>query len=174
MQYLVLEHPCDTLTPPRLVLGPYRVLYLWHSAQGMRYCTGGETDICWVSNAGNVCTMWSMLMEDGSQRQALLAFRSATLYTPHTTHYNAHRSYLLPWHQPLVKGVAQLAIATFTYKNWRGEVARRRVCLLRLWRGSTEYHREKQLLLDAIDMDKGGERTFAVYDIEPGTLQLEP
>lgn len=54
---------------------------------------------------------------------------------------------------------------TFTYRNWRGEVAERRVRIIGIRFGSTEWHPEPQLLLRAFDIDKGEEREFAVADI---------
>jgi hypothetical protein len=54
---------------------------------------------------------------------------------------------------------------TFNYKNYRGEVDMRTVHPIKLWHGSTEYHREPQWLLKAYDPTKGDERDFAVKDI---------
>lgn len=53
----------------------------------------------------------------------------------------------------------------FDYKNWRGEVAHRRVRGVRLWFGTTEHHPEPCLLLHAIDLDRGVERDFRVLDM---------
>jgi len=50
------------------------------------------------------------------------------------------------------------------YRNYRGEVSTRTIEPKRLWLGSTEWHPEVQLLLDAHDCDKSADRTFAVRD----------
>lgn len=56
----------------------------------------------------------------------------------------------------------------FTYRNWRGEVAERRVEPRFIWFGATEYHPEPQWLLNAYDLDRPGyqERDFAMRDME--------
>lgn len=54
---------------------------------------------------------------------------------------------------------------TFSYKNWRGESATRRVRPLRMWFGSTEWHSEPQWFLEALDIDKNQVRDFALVDI---------
>jgi hypothetical protein len=51
------------------------------------------------------------------------------------------------------------------YRNYRGEVAIRRIVPTRVWFGPTEWHPEPQWLLDAIDLDKDAERSFAMRDI---------
>lgn len=57
-------------------------------------------------------------------------------------------------------------MVTIIYTNYRGETAERQIVPAKLWFGSTEYHPEKQWLLDAFDVDKNAERTFAVKDIK--------
>ena len=52
------------------------------------------------------------------------------------------------------------------YTNYRGETARREVVPQRVWFGATEWHPEEQWLLDAIDIEKGAERSFALRDIQ--------
>lgn len=49
--------------------------------------------------------------------------------------------------------------------NWRGETAVRRVLPLRLRFASTEWHPGEQWLMDAIDIEKNAERSFAVTGI---------
>jgi len=53
-----------------------------------------------------------------------------------------------------------------TYKNWRGEVATRKIQPLSLRFGSTEWHPEPGWLLLAMDMEKGAEREFALADCD--------
>ena len=60
-------------------------------------------------------------------------------------------------------------LLTFTYTNWRGETAERRVDpAVRLWFGSSEWHPEEQWFLQAFDMDKREERDFALRDCRFG------
>jgi len=51
------------------------------------------------------------------------------------------------------------------YRNWRGEEAVRRIVPVRVWFGACSWHPEPQWLLDAVDADKGEERTFAMKGI---------
>jgi hypothetical protein len=51
------------------------------------------------------------------------------------------------------------------YTNHRGETTVRRVVPLRIWHGSTEWHPEAQWLMDALDVDKGAERSFALRNV---------
>jgi predicted DNA-binding transcriptional regulator YafY len=51
------------------------------------------------------------------------------------------------------------------YRNYRGEVAKRRIIPGRIWFGGTEWHPEPQWLLDAVDLEKGATRSFALRDI---------
>lgn len=55
--------------------------------------------------------------------------------------------------------------AEFTYRNWRGETARRRVGVMSVWFGSTEWHPELQWLMRAIDLEKMETRDFALKDM---------
>lgn len=52
------------------------------------------------------------------------------------------------------------------YTNWRGETAERHIKPIRIWFGSTEWHKEEQWLLRAIDLDKKVERDFALKDVK--------
>lgn len=51
------------------------------------------------------------------------------------------------------------------YRNYRGDVSVRRVRPERIWFGSTEWHREEQWMMDAVDLDKGAHRSFALRDV---------
>lgn len=53
----------------------------------------------------------------------------------------------------------------FEYKNWKDEVAIRRVVPKSIWFGSTEYHKEEQWFMKAFDISKHEERDFAMKDI---------
>lgn len=55
--------------------------------------------------------------------------------------------------------------ANFTYSTWEGEIAERDVFCIELYKGSTQYHTEQQLLLKGFCLTKNSFRTFAVKDI---------
>lgn len=52
------------------------------------------------------------------------------------------------------------------YRNHRGRVGCRRIIPLSLDFGSSEHHPEEQWLLRCYDLDKGGERTYALRDCD--------
>ncbi|MET8881794.1 hypothetical protein [Streptomyces rubiginosohelvolus] len=52
------------------------------------------------------------------------------------------------------------------YVNYRGEKGWRTVRPLRIWFGSTEWHPGNQWLMDAVDLEKGAERSFALKDVQ--------
>jgi len=54
---------------------------------------------------------------------------------------------------------------TFTYTNWRGETALRRVLPMRVHWGTTEWHPDAQWLMEATDLDRGTVRTFAMVNM---------
>ena len=56
-------------------------------------------------------------------------------------------------------------VVTIRYTNYRGETGDRRIVPQRIRFGSTEWHREEQWLLDAFDIDRKADRSFAVKDI---------
>lgn len=56
-------------------------------------------------------------------------------------------------------------VAAFTYRNHRGEVARRRVLPTSIRFAATEWHPEPQWLMDAWDLDRQAERAFAMRDM---------
>lgn len=51
------------------------------------------------------------------------------------------------------------------YTNYRGETALRSVVPQHLVFGSTEWHPEPQWLMEALDVEKGQSRTFAMKDV---------
>lgn len=55
---------------------------------------------------------------------------------------------------------------TVRYKNYRGEISIRKIIPLSLTFDSTEYHKEKQWLLEVWDLEKLAHRTYALKDIE--------
>lgn len=58
----------------------------------------------------------------------------------------------------------------FIYRNWRGEIAERRVTPIRVWFGVTDWHPTEQWFLEAIDAENGNFRDFALAEI----LTFEP
>lgn len=53
----------------------------------------------------------------------------------------------------------------FVYRNWRGEVALRRVTPVELRFAATSWHPVAQWLLVGVDEDRGERRDFALADI---------
>lgn len=60
------------------------------------------------------------------------------------------------------------------YRNWRGEVATRRLRAIAFWHGSTEWHPTPGLMLKAVDLDKDAERDFAVAGFNMTTMRAVP
>jgi predicted DNA-binding transcriptional regulator YafY len=56
-------------------------------------------------------------------------------------------------------------IVTILYTNYRGETAYRRIVPKGLRFAATEWHPEPQWLLDALDLDRGAERSFTLKDV---------
>jgi hypothetical protein len=56
------------------------------------------------------------------------------------------------------------------YKNWRGETAIRKIIPREIIFTSTEWHPEKQWCLQALDVEKGAERTFSCKDIKEWSI----
>ena len=52
------------------------------------------------------------------------------------------------------------------YTNWKDETAERHILPLKIWFGSTKWHKEEQWWLKAVDIDKDVERDFAIKDIQ--------
>ncbi|MBN8625810.1 MAG: hypothetical protein J0M17_10000 [Planctomycetes bacterium] len=63
-----------------------------------------------------------------------------------------------------------LEYVSILYTNYRGETALRRVHPKRIWFGGTDWHPEPQWLLDATDVERNVERTFAMKDIRAWML----
>jgi hypothetical protein len=54
---------------------------------------------------------------------------------------------------------------TIEYTNWRGEKGMRKILPEKIYFGSTEWHKEPQWLLRALDLEKNASRDFAIKDI---------
>lgn len=62
----------------------------------------------------------------------------------------------------------------FTYRNFRGEVAERRVRPISVVFGKNDWHPVPQWLLVAHDLDKDAVRNFAMRDMGPaGVIELQ-
>jgi predicted DNA-binding transcriptional regulator YafY len=62
-------------------------------------------------------------------------------------------------------GHREAMIVTIRYTNYRGETTDRRIIPKAIRFASTEWHPEEQWLLDAFDLDRGSDRSFALRDI---------
>jgi hypothetical protein len=56
-------------------------------------------------------------------------------------------------------------IVVVNYTNYRGETQDRKIRPIRIWFGSTQWHPTEQWLMDAIDLERNVQRTFAMCDI---------
>lgn len=59
-------------------------------------------------------------------------------------------------------------LVEFNYRNHRNEIATRHVRPIRIWFGSTAWHRESQWFLEAFDLDKQATRDFAMANMLTG------
>jgi len=57
-------------------------------------------------------------------------------------------------------------LVSIVYTNYRGETALRKIVPKRMWFGKTDWHPEEGWLLDAFDIEKDAERSFAIKDIK--------
>lgn len=57
------------------------------------------------------------------------------------------------------------------YTNYRGETSLRSIIPIKIWFGSTEWHTSPQWLLNALDVQKEVERSFAMKDIKAWFLE---
>lgn len=67
----------------------------------------------------------------------------------------------------------QNKIVIINYTNWKGVTAFRRIIPKKIFFGSTEWHKEEQWLLEAYDVDKNADRSFAVKDIKSWQVEQE-
>ena len=51
-----------------------------------------------------------------------------------------------------------------TYRNHKGEESVRNVLPLRVWYGSTKWHKEEQWLIEVYDLDRKAKRDYALHD----------
>lgn len=60
----------------------------------------------------------------------------------------------------------QKQVVEILYTNYRGETSRRKILPEKIWFGATDWHPEPQWLIDALDIEKGALRNFAMKDIQ--------
>jgi predicted DNA-binding transcriptional regulator YafY len=65
-------------------------------------------------------------------------------------------------------------VVTIRYTNYRGETAIRRIIPREVRFISTEWHPEPQWVLEAYDLDRKAERSFAIKDINDWNPTGEP
>lgn len=58
------------------------------------------------------------------------------------------------------------------YTNYRGETAIRRIVPKRIWFGKTDWHPEEQWIMDAFDLEKNADRSFAMRDIKAWFVEM--
>jgi predicted DNA-binding transcriptional regulator YafY len=56
-------------------------------------------------------------------------------------------------------------VTMILYTNYRGETSVRRIIPRRIRFASTEWHPQEQWLLDAYDVDRQADRSFALKDV---------
>ncbi len=64
-------------------------------------------------------------------------------------------------------------IVIINYTNWKGVTALRRIIPKKIFFGSTEWHKEEQWLLEALDVDKNADRSFAIKDIKSWQVEQD-
>ncbi|MDI9408721.1 MAG: hypothetical protein QM523_05695 [Candidatus Pacebacteria bacterium] len=65
----------------------------------------------------------------------------------------------------LLNQIEQSKLVSIDYTNYRGERSFRKIIPVMVRYGSTDWHPEPQWLLDAFDVEKEAERSFALKDI---------
>jgi hypothetical protein len=74
--------------------------------------------------------------------------------------------------EEIVLGPAQMANlpssreVSILYRNWKGEVAWRRIVPLSISFESSQWHPVPQWIMRALDIDREAERSFAIVDIQ--------
>lgn len=57
------------------------------------------------------------------------------------------------------------------YTNWKGETRKRAILPISIEFKATEWHKEEQWILNAFDIEKGEDRSFAMADIKEWNVQ---
>jgi len=66
----------------------------------------------------------------------------------------------------MINRMSEKITVCIVYTNWRGETAERTIKPLKIWFGATEWHKEAQWLLKAVDIEKDAERDLALKDVQ--------
>ena len=61
-------------------------------------------------------------------------------------------------------------IVEILYTNWKGETRTRKILPINIEFKSTNWHKDAQWILNAIDIEKDAERGFALKDIKNWTI----
>jgi predicted DNA-binding transcriptional regulator YafY len=64
-----------------------------------------------------------------------------------------------------IAGMKSTIPLKFEYINWEGKREERSVRPMKVWHGSTKWHKKKQWFLKAHDLKKDSKRDFALRDI---------
>jgi hypothetical protein len=56
-------------------------------------------------------------------------------------------------------------VIVFDYTNWKGETSKRKAMVKAFAYGSNEYHKEPQMMIIGLDLDKLKMRTYAILDM---------
>ncbi len=56
-------------------------------------------------------------------------------------------------------------IIKILYTNWKGKTCIRYILPIKLWYGSTKWHKQESWLLQAMDLEKNAKRDFVMKDI---------
>jgi len=62
-------------------------------------------------------------------------------------------------------------IVKILYTNYRGETAVRSIIPHKVWFGGTDWHPGAQWILDAFDVEKGADRSFALKDVKSWSVE---
>lgn len=89
-----------------------------------------------------------------------------------TPGYFAELEAIASWN--VMQGAQPVEATRFVYRNHRNEIAERRVRVISIRKGTSEYYKTERWLLRAFDLDKGAEREFALDRIKDGFLALLP
>ena len=73
-----------------------------------------------------------------------------------------------------MSGIDPKKLVVIRYTNYRGETAVRRIVPIQIHFTSTEWHPEPQWVMEAFDLDRGAERSFAMKEILDWNISENP
>jgi len=62
--------------------------------------------------------------------------------------------------------ISEKKLVKILYTNYRNETAVRSIIPIKIWFGKTDWHPKEQWLLDAYDIEKQANRSFALIDVQ--------